>query len=50
MKEMMRESDELRFARDEAVNEAKETEKKLKSMEADAMHLQEVQYESSRDK
>lgn len=50
MKDMMRESDELRLSSDKAINEAKETEKKLKSMEADAMHLQEVQYESNRDK
>lgn len=42
MKEQMRELDELRLSRDEAVNGAKETEKKLKSMEADALHIQEV--------
>lgn len=42
MKDQMREMDELRFARDEAVTAAKETEKKLKTMEADIMHLQEV--------
>lgn len=42
MKELLRESDELRLSRDEAVNGAKETEKKLKAMEADALHFQEV--------
>lgn len=42
MKDMMRETDELRLSRDEAVSEAKDTEKKLKSMETDALHLQEV--------
>lgn len=42
MKELLRESDELRMSRDEAVNGAKETEKKLKTMEADALHFQEV--------
>lgn len=42
MKELMREMDELRLSRDEAVNEAKETEKKLKALEADTLHVQEV--------
>lgn len=42
MKELMRESDELRLSRDEAVLGAKETEKKLKGMEADVLHFQEV--------
>lgn len=42
MKEQMRELDELRLARDDAVSVAKETEKKLKGMEADALHLQDV--------
>uniref|UniRef100_A0A665X938 Myosin-9 n=1 Tax=Echeneis naucrates TaxID=173247 RepID=A0A665X938_ECHNA len=37
MKEQMREVEELRLSRDEAVNGAKETEKKLKVMEADAL-------------
>ena len=44
MKEQMREVDELRFARDEAVASAKETEKKLKTMEADALQFQEVSH------
>ena len=42
MKEQMREMDELRVSRDEALNEAKENEKKMKTMEADAMQYQEV--------
>lgn len=42
MKEMMRESDELRLAKDEAVTLAKESEKKNKTMEADMLHLQDV--------
>lgn len=42
MKDLLRELEELRLARDEAVNEAKETERKLKSMEADALRFQEV--------
>lgn len=42
MKEMMRVSDELRLSRDEAVAAAKESEKKIKAMEADTFHLQEV--------
>lgn len=42
MKEQMRELEDLRMARDEAVNGAKETERKLKALEADALHFQEV--------
>lgn len=42
MKEMMRATDELRLSRDEAVAAAKESEKKIKAMEADTFHLQEV--------
>lgn len=38
----MRECDDLRSSRDEAINSSKETEKKLKSMEADALRFQEV--------
>ncbi|KAK5865896.1 hypothetical protein PBY51_020128 [Eleginops maclovinus] len=41
MKEQMRELEELRLSRDEAVNESRETERKLKAMEADALHSQE---------
>lgn len=39
---MMRDSDELRLARDDAVNISKETEKKLKIKEAEALQSQEV--------
>lgn len=42
MKEQMRELEELRMSRDEAVNGAKETERKLKAMEAEVLHFQEV--------
>lgn len=42
LKEMMREGDELRLARDDAVNISKETEKKLKMKEAEALQSQEV--------
>ena len=42
MKDQMRELEELRLSRDEAVNESKETERKLKAMEAEALHFQEV--------
>lgn len=42
MKEQMRELEELRLAKDEAISGAKETEKKLKTMEADALQFQEV--------
>ncbi|CAB1344647.1 unnamed protein product, partial [Coregonus sp. 'balchen'] len=41
MKDQMRELEELRLSRDEALNMAKEKEKKIKSMEADTIHLQE---------
>lgn len=41
-KDLMRECDELRFSRDEAINCSKETEKKLKNMEAEALRFQEV--------
>lgn len=39
----MKELDDLRLARDDAVNMAKETEKKLKALEADSLHFHEVQ-------
>ena len=42
MKDQMREVEELRMSRDEAINAAKETERKLKAMEADLLHVQEV--------
>lgn len=38
----MREMEDLRLSRDEAINGAKETEKKLKTMEAEALQFQEV--------
>lgn len=41
-KDMMRETEDLRLSRDEAINSAKETEKKLKTMEAEALQFQEV--------
>lgn len=42
LKDLMRESEELHLSRDEAINSAKETEKKLKTMEAEALQFQEV--------
>lgn len=42
LKELLRECDDLRSSRDEAINCSKETEKKLKNMEADALRFQEV--------
>ena len=42
MKELMREAEELSLSKDEVLNGAKETEKKLRAVEADAVHLQEV--------
>uniref|UniRef100_A0A6Q2WWT1 Myosin-9 n=1 Tax=Esox lucius TaxID=8010 RepID=A0A6Q2WWT1_ESOLU len=41
MKDQIRELDDLRLSRDEALNMAKENEKKIKTMEGDAIHLQE---------
>lgn len=41
-KDMMRESEDLRLSRDEAINSAKEAEKKVKTMEADTAQFQEV--------
>lgn len=41
-KELVRECDDLRSSRDEATNCSKETEKKLKNMEADVLRFQEV--------
>lgn len=42
MKDQMRELEDLRLSRDEALNMAKENEKKVKAMEADTIRLQEV--------
>uniref|UniRef100_A0A8C8G9D2 Myosin-9 n=1 Tax=Oncorhynchus tshawytscha TaxID=74940 RepID=A0A8C8G9D2_ONCTS len=41
LKDQMRELEDLRLSRDEALNMAKENEKKVKTMEADTIHLQE---------
>uniref|UniRef100_A0A4W5RH71 Myosin-9 n=1 Tax=Hucho hucho TaxID=62062 RepID=A0A4W5RH71_9TELE len=41
LKDQMRELDDLRLSRDEALNMAKENEKKVKAMEADTILLQE---------
>ncbi|KAL1005916.1 hypothetical protein UPYG_G00065600 [Umbra pygmaea] len=40
-KDQMRDFEELRLSRDEALNLAKENEKKVKTMEAETIHLQE---------
>lgn len=42
MKDLLRELEDLRLSRDEAVNSAKETEKKVKTLEGDILHFQEV--------
>lgn len=42
LKDQLRELEEMRMSRDEAVNEAKENERKIKSMEAENIQLQEV--------
>lgn len=42
MKEQMREFEDLRLSRDESLNQAKENERKIKSMEAEIMQLHEV--------
>lgn len=42
MKDYMRELDDTRASREEILAQAKENEKKLKSMEAEMMQLQEV--------
>lgn len=42
MKEQMREFEELRLSRDEVLNQAKENERKIKSMEAEIIQLHEV--------
>lgn len=41
-KDLVRECDGLQMSRDEAINCSKETEKKLKTMEAEALRFQEV--------
>lgn len=42
MKDQLREFEEMRMSRDEALNEAKENERKIKSMEAENIQFQEV--------
>lgn len=42
VKDQMREFEDLRLSRDEALNQAKENERKIKSMEAEIMQLHEV--------
>lgn len=42
MKELLRELDDARMSREEVLTQSKETEKKLKAMEADMLQLQEV--------
>lgn len=42
MKDLIRELDDTRLSRDEILTQSKETEKKLKGMEADMLQMQEV--------
>lgn len=42
LKDQLRDVDDLRAARDAAINSAKENERKLKSLEAENMQLHEV--------
>ena len=42
MKELLRELEDTRQSRDEILAQAKENEKKIKSMEADMIQMQEV--------
>lgn len=42
MKELLRELDDTRMSREEILTQSKETEKKLKAMEADMLQMQEV--------
>lgn len=42
MKELLRELDDARMSREEVLTQSKETEKKLKAMEADMLQMQEV--------
>lgn len=49
MKDQTRELEDLRLSKDEAVNSAKETEKKLKASEANSLHLQEVRGHAGAD-
>lgn len=42
MKDLIRELDDTRMSRDEILAQSKETEKKMKGMEADMLQMQEV--------
>lgn len=42
MKDLIRELEDTRMSRDEILAQSKETEKKLKAMEADMLQMQEV--------
>lgn len=42
MKELLRELEDARMSREEVLAQSKETEKKLKAMEADMLQMQEV--------
>lgn len=42
MKELLRELEDARMSREEVLTQSKETEKKLKAMEADMLQMQEV--------
>lgn len=42
MKELLRELEDARMSREEILTQSKETEKKLKAMEADMLQMQEV--------
>ncbi len=42
MKELIRELEDTRMSREEILAQSKETEKKLKGMEADMLQMQEV--------
>lgn len=42
MKEILRELEDARMSREEVLSQSKETEKKLKAMEADMLQMQEV--------
>lgn len=42
MKEVLRELDESKLAREEVVAQSKDSEKKIQTLEADMLHLTEV--------
>ena len=47
MKDLIRELEDTRMSREEILAQSKETEKKLKGMEADMLQMQEVSMHSS---